>query len=170
MKTVNSTSIRVDFRRWDVPVTSYVELLYPQENFAKGEFGSMMFKDKSRKKNFYSSSEIRFKSPAEHTINGKKYPIEMQVVHSNGDSRLIVSIFLSDEKNDMSMMKSIFEKSNEEKNMDKFSSSMTADEFFKAAVGDEDKAEDLYNEQVALGGTLFGKFKIAEWKAQNGQN
>ena len=27
--TINTTSIRVDFRRWDTPVTSYVEMLYP---------------------------------------------------------------------------------------------------------------------------------------------
>lgn len=113
IKTINSTAIRADFRKWDVAVTSYVQLLYPQENFAKGEFGTMMFKDQSRKKNFYSSTEIRFKSPAEHTVDGKVHPIEMQVVHTNGDSRSITSIFLTDERKDMSMSKTVFDKSNE---------------------------------------------------------
>jgi len=46
------------------------------------------------------------------------------------------------------MMKSVFEKSNEMKGpaFDKLSSSMNVNEFFKAAVGDESKADDLFNE------------------------
>lgn len=68
----------------------------------------MTVRDKSRKKIQFKTDEIRFKFPAEHLINGKEFPCEMQIIHSNGDTKVIVSVFLTTNKDDLSMMKQAF--------------------------------------------------------------
>jgi len=40
-------------------------------------FGSVVFRDKTRKRTSYKSEEIRFKFPSEHQINEKEYPGEI---------------------------------------------------------------------------------------------
>ena len=70
----------------------------------------MIFKNQNKKSSRWKATDIRFKLASEHSINGRFYPCEMQIIHSDGDSKLGVSIFLSYNGDDVSTSRLISSK------------------------------------------------------------
>lgn len=88
----------------------------------------------------------------------------MQVVHSNGDSRVIVSIFIGDDKKYLNMMKKVFQASTTTEDMSKFGTGMSADQFFDAVSGGSSNGDDtLFNDQSTLGDKFLADFQTAKW-------
>jgi hypothetical protein len=71
---------------------SFTGLAYnPGLNFQlSGDFGSITLK--STQNTAYSVKYIKFHTPSEHMINDVQYPLELQIVHTNGNETLIVVV------------------------------------------------------------------------------
>lgn len=65
----------------------------------------MVYKNRKRKRTLWNAQEIRFKFPSEHKVDGKNYPGEMQIYHTNDDGRMALSFFISDKDGDLSTTK-----------------------------------------------------------------
>jgi len=61
----------------------------------------VIYKNRKRKRTLWNAQEVRFKFPSEHKIDGKAYPGEMQIYHTNDDGRMAVSFFISDKDDDL---------------------------------------------------------------------
>lgn len=73
-----------------------VTVQYWKETISTGIFGKLEYIDDNAKKHKWNAREVRFKFPAEHSVNGKFHDGEMQIVHINEEKeRAFVSIFLS---------------------------------------------------------------------------
>ena len=68
-----------------------------QENLNPGNFATI----RGQK---YEAKQFHFHSPSEHRINGKSYPLEIHMVHSNSNSQLAVIGFLFVEGEENSML------------------------------------------------------------------
>lgn len=77
------------------------------ESVILGELGTMYTKNNRRQTNKWKATEIRFKFKSEHKVNGKSYPAEMQIFHTNGEERMAVAIFISDNDKDVSVTKEV---------------------------------------------------------------
>lgn len=44
----------------------------------------------------YQLKEIRFRTPAEHLVNGYRYPAEIQLMHQHGDAMAVFSVFVQE--------------------------------------------------------------------------
>ncbi len=74
------------------PKISSLEFVNGEGNFEmrcadkKGDCGSLWFHDKKK----YALQQLHMHTPSEHTINGKRYPLELHFVHSNKAGELAV--------------------------------------------------------------------------------
>ena len=62
--------------------------------------GNVIYQNENRLKQTFKATSIRFRFPSEHTINGKHYPAEMQIMHTKNDGRVAFSVFISDNEKD----------------------------------------------------------------------
>lgn len=97
-KVINDTNINMIPKY--KPTRSIVTHLETWETYAQSEFGELIYRNKKRQKAAWKATDVRFKFPAEHTIDGKApYPCEMQIIHTNGDTHLAVSVFITADEN-----------------------------------------------------------------------
>ena len=74
------------------PKISALEFVNGEGNFElrcadeDGDCGSLTFHDKKK----YALQQLHMHTPSEHTINGKRYPLELHYVHSNKAGELAV--------------------------------------------------------------------------------
>ena len=68
-----------------------------QENLNSGNFATIRGQE-------YEAKQFHFHSPSEHRINGRSYPLEIHIVHSNSNSQLAVIGFLFVEGDENSML------------------------------------------------------------------
>ena len=68
-----------------------------QENLKPGNFATIQGRR-------YEAKQFHFHSPSEHRVNGKSFPLEVHLVHSNPDGQLAVLGVLFDEGDENSML------------------------------------------------------------------
>ena len=68
-----------------------------QENLKPGNFASI-------RGGRYEAKQFHFHSPSEHRVDGKSFPLEVHIVHSNPDGRLAVLGVLFEEGEENSML------------------------------------------------------------------
>lgn len=162
---INNTKIYTDFRKWKQKVKSYVQIVSAQESYASGDFGSVVFRDQRRRKISYKAIEVRFKFPSEHTINGKQLEGEMQVVHSNSDTKLITSIFLTADENNISLMKLVSEEKQSKFGADAVATDMDVNNFFASvSMVNSKSTSDFFNIQTSFSTTFLQSFNSIDWK------
>lgn len=81
--------------------SSVVLNVLPWQTNANADYGTVIYKNRKRKRTNWSASEIRFKFPSEHKIDGKHFPGEMQIYHTNDNNRMAMSFFISDIDSDL---------------------------------------------------------------------
>lgn len=121
------------------PTSSIVLLHQAWETLADSDFGRMYYRNNKRKRTSWKSLSLRFKFPAEHFIDGKQYPGEMQIFHTDGESRMALSVFLTNNPDDLAVEKAVaLAKEKEAVENVNINSGMDAKDFFK---GDDQKLE-----------------------------
>lgn len=66
-----------------------------KETVTLGTFGKFEFINEKFESKSWTATEVRFKSPSEHTIDGKQFDMEVQIGHTNSENdRAFVSIML----------------------------------------------------------------------------
>jgi carbonic anhydrase len=62
-----------------------------------GDFGGFRYRD-----SYFQSTDIVFKSPSEHMVNGKRYPMEMQIHHMDkeGNHAYVAAFFRESTESD----------------------------------------------------------------------
>lgn len=99
---------KVPYLFWKyLDMSSVVAKVGDYETVITGEFGKMIARDSKRNRVTWKATEVRFKFRSEHTVDEKDYPCEMQVFHTNGEDRMAVSMFISDQLSDVSSHKAV---------------------------------------------------------------
>lgn len=121
IETKNLKDNKTPMLNFRYATTSNIVLnMLPWETNANGDYGQVIYKNRKRKRTNWNAAEVRFKFPAEHRVDGKKYAAEMQIYHTNDDGRMAVSFFISDDENDIRTTKLVaLEQQKEKKDSEK---------------------------------------------------
>lgn len=73
-----------------------------------GNFGDLIYHNPEKDTLILSSYKLAFKFPSEHKVNGKQFPLEIEIYHKNRVQEAVLSIFvLADKKGDSEINKFI---------------------------------------------------------------
>lgn len=94
------------FPKYD-PTSSIVLLHQSWETLANSDFGRVYYRNRKRKRTSWKSLSLRFKFPSEHTVDEKQYPGEMQIFHTDGENRMALSVFITNNPDDLATDKAV---------------------------------------------------------------
>lgn len=76
-----------------------------KETVTLGTFGTFQFINEQFETKSWTANEVRFKFPAEHTIDGKQFDMEIQIGHTNSENdRAFVSLLIKKSNQDSEEM------------------------------------------------------------------
>jgi len=95
----NYKELKIKFNYNDMNTQYY---LSHDQNFLRldGDFGYITYNNE-----IYTSSEINFFSPSIHNFNGRKLPLEMNIIHMNNkNEKITVSVLFKEDENQYSLI------------------------------------------------------------------